>query len=322
MDLDISIFKGQKDKPAVILIHGLGMEKAIWVDPLNTKIFARSVPLKIFAATRSKPCLSKKTGKISMGEVPEKMDSLWSALTGEGFNIICWSQRRPAGPIHHGVEELNEVLTISKRLFPESPVVLIGHSRGGLIARKFMQRKRPGIRALITISTPHAGSSIAGLEKYLRPFSFFLKSILPEDTHRTISRAIKNSADLLQGNALKELLPDSAFFKNLTDCPQKGVSYISFGGTEPRLLTIYIWKRTGKKMYQKPLLSIPDSLLKIIPSFLVMEEIMPGKGDGLVSAKSSLLPWASKHHNLRANHVSILWNRRAIKSIIEALKAI
>ncbi|RMD55598.1 MAG: hypothetical protein D6828_04400, partial [Nitrospirae bacterium] len=36
------------------------------------------------------------------------------------------------------------------------------------------------------------------------------------------------------------------------------------------------------------------------------EEFIPGRGDGLVSERSSRLPWPSKHYVLRENHFSII----------------
>lgn len=320
MKLDITVHKGTRESPVVIFIHGLGMNKDIWINPLNTKVLAKNIPLKIFAATLPK-YHSQNKKRFSIGEVPKKIDNLWTALRDEGFNIVCWSQERPVGPIDMAVEELAEIIKETKKLFPKTPIALIGHSRGGLIARKLMERKIPEIKALITISTPNAGSRISHIGKYLSPLCTFLKGILPKDTHGAISKIIKNINELLEGNALKELLPNSDFFKNLKDCPINDINYLSFGGTEPRVFTIYTWKK-NKKMNPRPLLSIPDSLLKILPSSMVPDEIVPGRGDLLVSAKSSLLPWASRHYNLPANHLSIMWHRETINNTIGVLKRI
>jgi pimeloyl-ACP methyl ester carboxylesterase len=328
MHLDISIHKGKKDKPAVIFIHGLGMDKNFWIDPLNTKIFAKNIPLKVFAASKPKPCTLLSAKKITVGEFQRKIETLWIALKKEGFNLICWSQRKTYGPIKSAVEELAWIMEKTKRLFPKAPIALIGHSRGGLIARKFLENKNCEVKALITISTPHSGSSIARLVKYVKPFSVLLMSTLPKNTHGKISKIVKNIKELLEDDAVRDLLPGSSFFENLRDSPQKSVKYISFGGKEPGLLTVYVRKkigglvRHGGKMYPKPLLTIPDSLLKIFPSFMVADEITPGNGDGLVTAKSSFLPWASRHYNVQANHISIIWNRKTIKKTIEALKTI
>jgi len=56
MEFDSTIHKGSADRPVVILIHGLSMDKDIWTDPLGTTMFAKNVPIKIFAARRPKPC--------------------------------------------------------------------------------------------------------------------------------------------------------------------------------------------------------------------------------------------------------------------------
>lgn len=322
MDLDISIHKGKKDKPAVIFIHGLGMDKNFWIDPLGTKIFAKNIPLKVFAASKPKPCALPCTKKITVGEFQKKIETLWTVLRKEGFNLICWSQKKPFGPIESAVDELAWIMEKTKRLFPKAPIALIGHSRGGLIARKFLENKDCAVKALITISTPHAGSSIAQLIKYIEPFSILLRSVLPKNTHSKISKLVKNIKELLEGDAVRELLPGSSFLEKLRDSPQKSVKYISFGGRKPGLLTVYVRKKIGGTMYPKPLLTIPDSLLKIFPSFIAADEITPGKGDGLVTAKSSFLPWASRHYNLEANHISIAWNRTTINKTLEFIRTI
>jgi pimeloyl-ACP methyl ester carboxylesterase len=322
MDLDITVQKGRSGQPVIILIHGLGMDKNIWLAPLQTKIFAKNIPLRIFTAIKPSPSLVAKRKKLSLGEPLKEIWHLWKALKGEGFNLVCWSQRRPVGPMRFAVEELTWVIERVKKLFPENPISLIGHSRGGLIARKFMEKRRPEVKAFITISTPHAGSEIATLGKYLKPVSVFLKGMFPRDTHSKISETIKNVAHLLEGNALRELLPDSSFYKKLRDKKQKGIDYVSFGGTQPRLLTLYVWKKKENILYPRTLLSIPDSLVKIFPSFLAVDEVVPGKGDGLVSAQSSFLPYAPRHVTVPVNHLSILWNKKVIQSIIKSVGGI
>jgi pimeloyl-ACP methyl ester carboxylesterase len=322
LDLDVIIHKGRNNSPVVILIHGLGMNKEIWLNPLETKVFAQNIPLRVIAATPPRPRSRINKGFISIGNTPEMINSLWSVLKDEGFNIVCFSQRRPVGPIDVAVEDLEYVIKRIKRLFPKCPLVLIGHSRGGLIARRFMQKRRYVIKALITIGTPHAGSSLSQIGNYLEPLYPLIKRTLPEDTHTAISRIIKRIHDLLEGNALKELLPDSDFFDRLNDSPRKGVRYLSFGGTRPRILTVYAWRKRGVKIYPRPILSIPDSILKILPSKIIPDEMIDGKGDLLVTAKSSVLPWAEEHYNLPVNHVSILWNKKTLEKTIQLLRKI
>ncbi len=322
MELDITIHKGKSKSPVIILIHGLGMDKGIWLNPLETKAFAKNIPIKVIAATPPRPRSKINKGLISLGNIPTRINSLWSILRDEGFNIVCFSQRRPVGPIDVAVEDLEYVMKKTKRTFPECPIVLIGHSRGGLIARKFMEKRRHEINALITIATPHSGSSLSRIGNYLSPLYPFIKKTLPVNKDLGVSRIIKRINDLIEGNALKELLPESDFFKNLKDSPSNGVRYLSFGGTRPSILTVYAWRRRGAKVYPKPILLIPDSLLKLIPSNIIPDEFVRGKGDFLVTAKSSVLPWAGAHYNLPVNHVSILWHRRMINHTLEVVRGL
>ncbi|MBI4849581.1 MAG: alpha/beta hydrolase [Nitrospirae bacterium] len=331
MELDATLHKGRPDSPAVIFIHGLSMNKNIWLNPLETKMFANNFPLKIFAATRPKPLIPprpplKKGGylnsRLTVGDIPGKVDNLWDALKMKGFNLICWSQRRPVAPISVAAEELKKVVKLAKEVFPRRHIALIGHSRGGLIARKFMEGKVPGIKALITISSPHQGSSLALLGKYLKPISAVLKVALPKDTHGTVSEVIRRFNELIEGQATRELLPDSDFFKTLNDVPVDSVKYLSFGGTKTRLFIVYKWETRDGKSYPRPFMSVPDSLLQVFPPSVLPEEITSGKGDVLVSAKSSVLPWAANHYNVPANHVAILWHKKVISNTIEALEGI
>jgi pimeloyl-ACP methyl ester carboxylesterase len=322
MELDITIHKGRADRPVVIFVHGLAVDKGIWLDPLDTRIFAKNVPIKIFAARRPGPCVKQSKKKITIGDIPEKVDSLWAALQIKGYNLVCWSQKRPVGPISAAVEELKQVMEMTGNVFPRKPVALIGHSRGGLIARKLMERKLPEVKALITVSTPHYGSSLALLGKFLKPLSSVLKVVLPENTHSSFADVLKRFNELIEGKATKELLPGSDFFKNLKDSPSDGIKYISCGGTKTHLFTVYSWKRKDHIMYPDPLLIIPDSLLKIFPHSVLPDEIISGKGDIMVSVESSRLPWGSYHYNVPANHVTILFHKKTISNTIEILEGI
>ncbi len=322
MALDITIHKGRADKPVVIFVHGLGTDKSIWISPLETKIFAKNIPLKYFAAIRPKATSKLQKGKITTGEIPDSVDSLWPILKSKGYNLVCWTQSRPVGPINAAVNDLKKIMLQVKKVFPEKPVALIGHSRGGLIARKYMELKSPQIKALITIASPHDGSSLSKIGKYLPFLSGVISNILPRETHGTISNILKRIIDLVDGNALKELMPGAEFFKHLKDTRSEKIHYLSFGGLQTEILNIYKWEKRGTGFYPKKLLTIPDSLLKFVPALAVPDEITSGEGDIMVTADSSVLPWASEHYNVKANHFTILWDRKVIKKTLEVLQKI
>jgi len=61
-----------------------------------------------------------------------------------------------------------------------------------------MERKIPELKALVTISTPHHGSSLALLGKYLKPLSYVIKAVMPENTHSSASKILKRLMNSLR----------------------------------------------------------------------------------------------------------------------------
>ena len=295
MKLDVVSHKGSKDKPAVVFIHGLGMNKDIWVDPLNSRILGGQFPLKVLL------------GKMSAEERPLPK-TLYEDLRLKDNSVIAWSQKRPAGPIDPVIPELEEIVKIAEGM-TRSGIILVGHSRGGLIGRKFLSDKKTSVKGLITISTPHNGSSVAGVAKYFSPVIAMLNPLVPEGDKGTVSFSIKRIFDFLKSRALKELLPGSNFFKTLTDGPAAGIYYASVGGTNPTLFTFGHF-------------SFPDAFEKVIPDKFYPEEMKKGKGDGLVSAESSELPWAEEHRNFDRNHVEILFDENAKETVLRMIEGI
>jgi pimeloyl-ACP methyl ester carboxylesterase len=291
MKLDVVFHHGDEDKPAVVFIHGLGMNKDIWVSPLNSRILGGQFPLKVL-----------------LGNTFSVPQTLYEDLMRKDYSVITWSQKRPAGPINAVIPELRETVRIAGGM-TKSGIILIGHSRGGLIGRKYLTETKRPIKGLITISAPHKGSSVARLAKYFSPLAAMLAPLVPDGEKGTLSFSIKRILDFLKSRALKELLPGSNFLKTLEDGPVKGIYYASLGGTNPTLFTFRS-------------LSFPDAFEKIVPENLYPEEMRKGKGDGLVSSESARLPWGEEHHDFERNHAEILFDadaRDVLYSIIRKI---
>ena len=58
----------------------------------------------------------------------------------------------------------------------------------------------------------------------------------------------------------------------------------------------------------------------MIPENLYPEEIKKGKGDGLVSAESSKIPWSNEHYNFPLNHAEILFDKSIRDKLVEAIE--
>jgi pimeloyl-ACP methyl ester carboxylesterase len=337
MNLDIALHKGSPDKPTVVFIHGLGMDKDIWVNPSKSRILGGRLSLKVFLGKKPpakdfglcKNMSRKKVSEFSTGVQPDSIKTLFDDLNHKGYPVITWSQGRPAGPINVAVSELEEVMKSAKEL-TKAGIILIGHSRGGLIGRKYLLRKDRSIRGLITISSPHRGSSIARTVCYLKPLASMISPLLSGADKGTLSSTIKHILDFLKSRALKELLPESPFLRSLDDEPLDWVYYISAGGTDPTLFSLYRWQwdsmREGDsfRWFLRPyeLFSIPEIFQKVIPNKIYPEEIRKGRGDGLVSAESSKIPWCNEHYDFALNHAQILFDNNVRDLLVKKIDKI
>ena len=226
MKLDIASHQGSINKPVIVFIHGLGMDKNIWINPSDSRILAGTFPLKIL--------LNRRVSQDQSGVIA----TLYDDLKQRDYSLITWSQQRPAGPIASVVKELHEIMKAANEL-SQAGIILVGHSRGGLIARKYLSAtKDTSVKCLLTISTPHKGSSIAGISRYIAPLVSLIDPFIPAGNRGTRSFAIKRTMEFLKSRALKELLPESPFFLSLEDGPLAWVYYASVGGTNPTLFNI------------------------------------------------------------------------------------
>jgi pimeloyl-ACP methyl ester carboxylesterase len=297
MKLDIASHQGSINKPVIVFIHGLGMDKNIWINPSDSRILAGTFPLKILLDKRASQDKS------------EVIATLYDDLKQRDYSLITWSQQRPAGPISSVVKELHEIVKAANEL-SQAGIILVGHSRGGLIARKYLSAtKDTSVRGLLTIATPHKGSSIAGISRYIAPLVSLIDPFIPAGNRGSRSFAMKRTMEFLKSRALKELLPDSSFFRSLNDGPLARVYYASVGGTNPTLFKISDY-------------SFPDMFEKVMPAQLYPEELKQGRGDGLVSAESSKLPWSNEHHAFPFNHAEILFDEGVRNRMVQVIEGI
>jgi pimeloyl-ACP methyl ester carboxylesterase len=326
MHFDIAFHEGDCNKPLVVLIHGLGMERSIWTDPCSARILGGALPITVLLS--EKP--AQRDGvrsKITAGDMPDPKDlrTIFHDLRDRGYPAFAWSQQRPAGPVESAVKELAEVMDYAGKIH-KGDIVLICHSRGGLIARKYLADNRSNVSALITISTPHRGSSIAKLASYISPLVRIMTPFISGNTSpSTLKKAVARVTDFMKSNAVKELLPSSDFFQTLSDQRKEGMRCLTLGGTQPRLFGFYRWKEKtadGKRLLSpEEVLSFPGALEKITPSGLFPDELKKGFGDGLVSAESSRLDWSDEHHNFPLNHAQMLYDRKVRETIIRFIEA-
>jgi len=297
--------------PVVLLIHGLGMNNYFWVDPKKCSVLGGLAPLTIFLTDEAKT--SENT--ISFGSLDPDIQGLWNCLKSGGFSIASWTQSQPLGPIQIAIGELETALATVRNKWPEKPVFLLGHSRGGLIARRFMlEEPASDIEGLITICSPHSGTGMAKFSRYLKPVGALMEKIVPRKSKIMLTKALVRLSAFLQSPAIEELTPDSEFMASIRKPLPKQLRKLSFGGTSPALFQIIVRLPAGNHK----IIKFPDMLAGTIPSEHLPRELTPGLGDALVSATSAKLS-GSKHYDFPANHVRAAYDHNIHKIILDFL---
>jgi len=331
---DTTLIRGDAGKPTVVFVHGLGMDKKIWESPDESRILGGRFLVSLFVCEKPGPEADIKNEhsfakRLSFGRHPKNLSTLFHDLKEQGFTLIAWSQQRPSAEIDVVVAELRDLLATYKEYCNEG-ILLIGHSRGGLVARKYVASGDKRVRGLITLATPHRGSRMAQWAGYLSPLASLLNPLLPEAEKGSLPSALKRIAEFLMSKAVQELLPDSLFFKTLDDREVDGVYYCSAGGNDPSLFSLYITGaeevpnsgRSRRVAKAEEIFSVPEVFEKLLPERLFPEEMKKGRGDGLVSLESSMLPWAHKHFVFAINHAGILFDEDARVGIVDFVNRI
>ena len=303
---------GKPGKPVVILIHGLGMNSHIWTDPGKCFVLGGLAPLTTFLV--ESPGNTNKA--VTTGVVDPRIQGLWHRLAAEGFSIVSWSQSQPLGPIEVAIDELKKTVAWVREQWPGRQIYLVGHSRGGLIARQYLLQEDPAdVMGLVTICSPHAGTQMAQYAGYLNPTGSLLEKILPAESQTAVSKALKRLALFLQSPAIEELRPSAGFIRSIGAPLPERFRLLTFGGTSPALFQIYY---KLKQHNDFTALNFPDLLVRAIPSVLLPPELTPGLGDALVSAKNSRLT-GSTHHDFPVNHVKAVFDASIQNTVLDFL---
>ena len=291
MKIDPFLCPGRPGKPLAVFVHGMGMDASIWSSPTDARVLAGRYPVTILLRDHD---LEMRTAFMDLRDL--------------GYPVLTWSQSRPVGPIGIAVEELCEVIS---RHSPSasSGILLICHSRGGLIARKYLETPDRRVQFLATLSTPHRGTTLARWATYVSPLASFLDRCIEKAVRREARTALLRILGFLGSDGLKELLPGSSFYGGLHDSPQAGARYVSVGGTSPDLLRL-----NGR--------TLPEVMARFIPKQGLPPEMREGEGDGLVSRASSVMPFADRHHDFPVNHASILFDPVVRQTLLAELQSL
>lgn len=140
----------------------------------------------------------------------------YAGLQGEDLHLP-YSSTDTYGDIAGAAEGLRDLLREVARLHPGRRVDLIAHSMGGLVARRFLavlagEPGLPQVEHLVTLATPHSGSSLAGI-----PASLEVKTLTGRLLVDGASRWARRGGPIPDPRsvAVAQLAPDSAFLADL-----------------------------------------------------------------------------------------------------------
>ena len=205
------------------------------------------------------------------------------------------ADRRPAPqaatftyPNDEAIERIAPALAEKLRALGEQPLVLVGHSMGGLIARAVVEDPAldPGtVRRLILVGTPNGGSNLAGFRLALET----AEALRQVDRERALAgeilRAILDHWEDGLGEAGGDLGPGSVFMQRLAACKRNpAVDYHMVLGTRSvlkaeQLDTLRNGLRAGLEKRRAGRLLEP----RLASWAADLDEIVDGKGDGAVS---------------------------------------
>jgi pimeloyl-ACP methyl ester carboxylesterase len=364
-------------KPVVVLLHGLGGDCNDWIDPFQDRNwpydhqhepeerdmgFHDGPPVLKLPGLQTQYFLSPRLQGNALGADGSDDRSWWQALVKAGFPVFTYSQVAglmvpfTSGPIAE-FKRFMETLqrdVLRDAAYASRPVVILGHSRGGLIGRAYLgdaevkadkAGRFPQVKGLISLSSPHQGSNMALMDDKIIGFLEKVQSVvptLPNDVGNTVIESLKKKVDNYVGAYGDEIEPGSPLYRGLEaqEPIRAGVRCISVGGTSPRLLRLYLWTFTGDSMLPKkspegklqfhwrakPIEAkgaspIPDGLpLKLLG--IDLDEIMPGCGDGLTADKRCRFPdsfHAEEHFSVHLSHAEELWDPGLQQEVIKRL---
>ena len=169
-----------KESPpkAVLLLHGLNSDASTW-NALKIKEFndkCTTLPLSGSienANNRGVSCFALNFGGYDRYGL-KGLDNISCDV-----DIGCQGDYSSFSQL--GQEVNNAITTIKQYLGNHTEIVLLGHSRGGLAARSFMQggyENKNSVLSMITTGTPHKGTPFGRIYDYLQ------QNCLPESTHK------------------------------------------------------------------------------------------------------------------------------------------
>ena len=331
---DLEIFAAAPGKATVFLLHGAGGDITHMTNPGATGYnhdYGSAFPPDRVIGWNWYPGV----GPWSFELDPLKDVRSWrDALIGRGFGTVAYSQVSPSGALQPAVDELAEVVKSVSEKNRDASFVLLAHSRGGLLARKFLVDHQPTltqqIRHVITLHSPNQGDQIALAAVSLNAAITSFRSSLGAKGQQALDAALGWLIQWTSSPSYTEMAQGSQFLQTLAagETALPNVQYHTFGGISVVFSRILSWVYTvGSAIprwhlppFRHVITMVEVLVISPIATSLpnVVAEITEGEGDILVADVRAGLPFAV-HRTNSLNHAEALWDQSLQGQVLELL---
>jgi pimeloyl-ACP methyl ester carboxylesterase len=335
---DLEIVLPTAGKPLVFLLHGAFGDKDHMTNPFVTGFnhdYGSAFPPDRIIGWSWYPGI----GPWSFELDPLKQVGSWrDALNVRGFGTVAYTQTSTTGPLQPAVDQLAEVVKLVTEELSEKEVeadfVLLAHSRGGLLARKFLVDYEPEltqkIRHVVTLHSPHQGDQLAFAGASLNTAISDFRASLGPKGQQALDAALRWLVQWISAPSYVEMAQGSQFLTTLAaaETALPNVQYHTFGGTSVVFSRILSWVYTAgsaiPRWHLPPFRHVTTmiELIGISPIATslpnVVAEITEGEGDILVADVRAGLSFAV-HRTNSLSHAEALWDTSLQGQVLELL---
>lgn len=169
----VVVVPGRPEQMPVVLVHGILDNVWQWLTPRRN---GPAPPIPLAERPPLRPLFDNdRPLRSSFGTVPRLYQGrgLLERLSDQGLPAVAYSyqdRRTAVAPMGDAVERLHRVAAWAVERWKSPRLILLGHSRGGLVCRHAMLHDSSVMSArefrglahqLITVCTPHLGSQLA-----------------------------------------------------------------------------------------------------------------------------------------------------------------
>lgn len=338
-DIESTAHPRNEGEILVLFIHGFAASKYCWLDPdignmgwvkdyqnePQKRDFGwHAIPPPLFIPVDW--TLSKQLTPIGITEIFDQNKIDW----------LTYSQKSAFGDILESVNELENVMNAIAEVYGDRRIIIIAHSRGGLISKKFIDTtQKTNVEKLITFGTPFGGTFMSSMETFRLPSKQFLNRVKFARRLWDVSQERK-----VESISTKQMAPGSEFLTEIEKkgC-KKGIEYVNVAGSCSHITNVYTWRwdisslkrkvKTAREKYylrlekqennepisewfnlpDKPQLHVynwilkPNKIMEIYPKIGYSEVL---QGDGAVSVDCALMKSPEvKYYVIHKNHIDM-----------------